>query len=266
MTWVGNRDDPDDDVHGVDCARTVEILSAAMDGEATDSEHQAAEAHLDECVDCRDRQRAMLAVTRAVRVTPAEPSPDVVASVLPAWRPRLLDRLRGHRGRPVRTVLRALLGAVALVQLVVAVRLLTGNGAHVHVDPVAGMPMPHVNHETGAWNAAVAVALGWVAVRARHARAHLPVLLSFGGVLAGISVFDLVLGNVTPARIATHVPVLVGLLLVAGLAVVRDEERRPGAPVAGEPGEPERAEVGDVGSPPVERRRPSPPAAQRRSA
>lgn len=254
-------------MQGVDCARTVEILSAGMDGEAADSEHRAAEQHLSGCADCRERRRAMLAVTRAVRVTPAEPAPDVTDSVLPAWRPGPLDRLRGHRGRPVRAALRALLGVVALVQLAVAIALLTGHGVHVQLDATA-TPGPHVSHETGAWNAAVAVALGWVAVRARHARAHLPVLLSFAGVLAALSAFDLVLGHVGPARLLSHLPVLLGLLLVAGLAVLHCEQGRPEVPTARAPDEPTwagadapepvRAEDEQHGSPP--------PAACRKTA
>ncbi len=264
----GNRDGGPDDLQGVDCASTAEILSAEMDGEASDAECRSAHAHLRGCADCRAHHSRMIAVTRAVRVAPVQVGPDVAASVLPGLRPRLLDRLRGSRGRSVRTALRILLGVVALLQLAVAVRLLTGNATSVHVDPAAGMPMPHVNHETGAWNAAVAVALGWVALRTRHAGAHLPVLAGFAGVLAGVSAFDLVLDNVGPARLLTHLPVFLGLLLVTGLAVLRSEEGRPRTPVAGRPddGVVTRTRVTATSGDVPASRSPTPPAAHRRSA
>ncbi|MDR7303696.1 zf-HC2 domain-containing protein [Haloactinomyces albus] len=223
------------DRNRVDCVETTETLSAELDGEASEEERLAAEAHLGGCADCRQHYEAMAAITRSARLLPVEPGPDVTASVLPAWQPRLLDRLRGRAGRRLRLMLRGMLALVAAVQLLVALLQVTGTGVSVHANPAPGGTMPHISHETGAWNAAIAVALGWVALRAQHAAAHLPLLFSFACVLFGLSGFDLVLGNVSTARVASHLPILFGVLLVAGLAVLRSEESGPDTPRAKRP-------------------------------
>ncbi|WP_182545948.1 zf-HC2 domain-containing protein [Halosaccharopolyspora lacisalsi] len=252
------------DEHRVDCTTTAEILSAELDGEAGERERSAAEAHLESCASCRDHYGDMMTITRAVRVMPVESGPDVTEVVLPAWRPRWRDRVRGPAGDRLRRVLRGLLGVVALVQLWVAFAQVTGFGVDVYPGS-AGAPMSHVDHETGAWNAAIAVALGWIAFRARYAAAHLPVLASFGCLLTGLCVWDLVLGQVSIARVVSHLPVLLGLLLVTGLAAVRDERGRPDTPTAGRPESPEQAVETD-GSAAVSGSAPAPPAAYRETA
>lgn len=248
----------------MDCTTTTEILSAALDGEAAEAERLAAEEHLEGCPDCLRWYEAVANITRSVRIMPVEPGPDVTDSALAAWRPRLLDRLRGHEGRWVRTVLRVLLAVVASTQFAMAVAQVAGAGVNVQADPAAGGPMPHVAHETGAWNAAIAVALGWIAFRARHAGAHLPVLLAFTGTLTALSALDLFAGHVGMARVLSHLPVLLGLVLVAVLAVLRDEEDSPGVPQAGRPDALEHGS-GQVASPVVSGSVP-PPVAYRRSA
>lgn len=230
---VGNRGGRQDDKHRVNCATTTEVLSAGLDGEAGETERLAAEEHLAGCADCRRWYAEVTTLTRSVRVMPVDSGPDVTEVVLPAWRPRRRDRLRGRAGRRLRGTLRALLAAVALVQFGMAVLQITGAGVDVYGNPVPGAPMPHVDHETGAWNAAVAVAMAWVAARARHAAAHLPVLVSFGCVLAGLCLLDLGAGQVGVARVLSHLPVLLGILLVAGLAALHSEQVRPGSPSAG---------------------------------
>ncbi|RCW41037.1 putative anti-sigma-YlaC factor YlaD [Halopolyspora algeriensis] len=255
------------DQNRVDCLETTEILSAELDGEAGEEEWLAAEAHLDGCADCRQRYEAMTAITRSVRLLPAEPGPDVTASVLPAWQPRRLDRLRGRAGRRLRMVLRGMLALVAAVQLLVALLQLTGMGVSVHTGPAFRGTMPHISHETGAWNAAIAVALGWVALRAHHATAHLPVLLSFACVLFGLSGFDLVLDNVSTARVASHLPILLGVLLVAGLAVLRSEESGPDIPQARRPEQSTDIDGDEAPEPVVlRRRRSAPPSARHRES
>lgn len=228
----------------MDCVTSVEILSADLDGAATTEERRRARLHVDGCASCRDWYREATALTRAVRVMPAEPGPDVTEAVLPALRPSRLDRLRGARGRPLRLGLRWLLGLVALLQFGTAVLYLTGAGAQVLPGASHGT-VPHVDHETGAWNAALAVVLIWVALRSRHAAAQLPVLASFTGVLGGLCLLDLLTDRVGLGRVLSHVPVLLGLALVAVLAVLRGPERFPGFPETGYAG----AESDEAGEP-----------------
>ncbi|MGJ7908580.1 zf-HC2 domain-containing protein [Actinopolyspora sp. H202] len=205
---------------------SVEILSAELDGAATEEQRRLVRQHLAGCAACERRRAGFDELHRAVRIMPAEPGPDVTGAVLPALRPRLLDRLRGEAGRRPRTALRWLLALVAVVQLGVALLQLTGVGIRVGAE-TARSTMPHLDHETGAWNAAVAVALAWVALRARHAAAHLPVLASFTGVLAAMCLVDLVAGRVGPERVISHLPVLLGLVLVAVLALLHGSDGVP---------------------------------------
>ncbi|PRW63724.1 hypothetical protein CEP50_08915 [Actinopolyspora mortivallis] len=248
----------------MDCVTSVEILSAELDDAATEQESGSAHRHLRGCASCRDWYREATALTRAVRVMPAESGPDVTEAVLPALRPRTLDRLRGARGEPLRVVLRCLLVAVALVQLGLGVLQLTGLGVRVLPGGTAET-VPHVDHETGSWNTALAVALLWVALRARHAVALLPMLGSFTGVLGGLCLLDLFSERVGVGRVLSHTPVLLGLVLVAALAVLREPEGFPGRPLAAAPaGEADtstptvaeftRRDTGDGGDTPVAHR------------
>ncbi|SDK45641.1 Predicted anti-sigma-YlaC factor YlaD, contains Zn-finger domain [Actinopolyspora mzabensis] len=239
---AGNQREVTDDQHGVDCVTSVEILSAELDGAATEEQRRLVRQHLAGCAACERRRAGFEELHRAVRIMPAEPGPDVTETVLPALRPRLLDRLRGAAGRRPRTALRWLLALVAAVQLGVALLQLTGVG--VRVGDGARSTMPHLDHETGAWNAAVAVALAWVALRAGHAAAQLPVLASFTGVLGAMCLVDLITGRVGPERVISHLPVLLGLVLVAVLALLHGSD---GVPAAGSrsPGDGAEREVAE---------------------
>src|SRR5204863_5827888 len=128
-------------------------------------------------------------VTRLVRVAPAEPVPDLSAAVLAA-----AGTLR--RIRPGELLVRAGLGLLALAQALLAWPLLAGHDALAH--------SVHSAHETGAWNAALAVAVGWIAMRPRHAAGLLPLLAAFGVVITIESVADLRTGHVDASRASTH--------------------------------------------------------------
>ncbi|WP_192827176.1 zf-HC2 domain-containing protein [Actinopolyspora erythraea] len=246
---------------------SVEILSAELDGATTEEESRRARRHLEGCAECRLRHDRFRALHRAVRVMPAESGPDVTDAVLPALRPRRLDRLRGEAGGRARVLLRWALALVAVLQLAVALLQLTGVEIRVGAE-TARTTMPHIDHETGAWNAAVAVGLAWVALRARHAAAHLPVLASFTGVLGALCLLDLLTGRVGFERVVSHLPVLLGLVLVAVLALLNGPHGTPApaarassdtGPGAGEVPEPAEAEVEPLRSSP-------PPVARRESA
>src|SRR6266511_2568191 len=69
--------------------------------------------------------------------------------------------------------------------------------------------------------AALAVAVGWTAVRPRHAAGLLPLLAAFGAVLTVTSVADLRGGQVDLQRVSTHVLVWCAVALLAALIWVR---------------------------------------------
>src|SRR5699024_109095 len=208
---------------------------------------------------CDQRQGAAGNHDRRMRLAPATPTESTANTDLAA---RVLPNVQLPRPRRWPTVLRLALVAVALAQLGIATANLAGPlGLHTAMSASA-----HMGHEITAFNLAFGIALLVIAVNPRRASGHVPVLASFLLVLAATSAIDLSSGDVGWARLATHVPIVVGLLLAAALTRVPTTPPGPdntpahwdtptwGTPAASattaEPGGP-----GDVRSPP-------PPVAQ----
>ena len=244
------------------CDDVREQLSAALDGEADlDAAPRSVRHHLAECTACTHWADEAARLNRLLRISPAvEEDPGFAEAVLAQVR---LPR-RGRWLLPLRVAL----GLVALAQLVIGVTSLIGP-----LGMSAGMPMPgsaHVNHEEAAFNIAFGIALVMVAWNGRRAAAQVPVLGAFVLILAISSAFDLVDGNVTWPRLATHLPIVLGLLLAA--AIGRITFREPGPRL--EAARPRRNWVGRTGvaslgdiEPPMRRRdRSLPPPAARRDA
>lgn len=193
------------------CEQYRDAISARLDGEDPGLPDASLDAHLAACPDCASWAAAARRVTRLVRVGPAEPVPDLTAAVLAAAGPPR------RRLRPGELLVRAGLGLVALGQLLLSWPSLLGQDSMAQTM--------HGAHESGAWNAALAVALGWVAVRPRHAAGLVPLLAALLAGLVGVSLPDLVHGYVDPGRLSTHLLVGCGLGLVATLAWVRRDPR-----------------------------------------
>jgi predicted anti-sigma-YlaC factor YlaD len=193
------------DCNGVNCERYREAASARLDGEPLSLPAAALEDHLAACSDCAGWLATAERAGRALRISGLTP-PDLSAQILHrvvlpasrlAWRRRLL---------------RAGLAALGFVQWALAMPALFGDNPGVR----AGMPMgAHAAHESAAWNLAMGVAFLAVAVKPARAVGTLPILGTFVGVLAVLSVPDLLAGAVGTARLASHAGVLAGLVLVA---------------------------------------------------
>lgn len=215
----GNSDGSADDCMGVDCDTYREALSALLDGERSPIPEAQVEDHVAECPACRSWQLRATALTRALRLRPAEPTPDLVQSVLDAAGP-LLRRRRARRWP------RVLLGGVAVCQVALgaAQALGWGHGDHQHAtgEWMAG----HLFNESTSWNLALGLGMLWTAWRVRASSGLLPVLTAFLLVLTGFSTGDLVGGAVTVERLATHGLLVLGLVLL--VVVHRDRARRPG--------------------------------------
>lgn len=228
MPHAGNSWARATDWNHVECSSVREALSAVMDGEAPGTDAASLQAHLDHCADCLRWRDAAARLDRMVRISPvAQPEPDLSE--------RVLDQVRlPARRRRWHYPLRAALLLVALVQLAVGVaNLVLPLGLH------AGMlPSMHMSHEVAAFNVAFAALLMITAMRPSHARAHVPILAVFLLVLVSVSVFDLVDGAVSWTRLATHAPILVGLLLATALARTTHPPSSPGtdADRSGQPG------------------------------
>jgi predicted anti-sigma-YlaC factor YlaD len=79
---------------------------------------------------------------------------------------------------------------------------------------LAGATMAHFSHESAAWNFAIGVAFLWAAAVSRPAGGLVPVIGAFTGLLTVLSVADLLAGRVDATRLAGHLVVAAGLLLL----------------------------------------------------
>lgn len=195
----------------MDCTRARESISAAIDGEdSASAARPVIEAHLHDCAACRRWVEDVEHIDRLVRLAPApDLEPDLVPGVLACIRlPRFGRRIRA---------LRAALCVTAIVQVAIG---LAGFADTIGMS-THGMSMPaHMSHELVAFNIAFGVALLIVAVRVDRARSQVPTLTAFVAVLGVVSVLDLAAGEVELARLATHIPIVVGLLLSACVAQI----------------------------------------------
>ncbi|HVW41372.1 MAG TPA: zf-HC2 domain-containing protein [Amycolatopsis sp.] len=189
----------------MDCATAREAISAALDGEDPGVEAAALDSHVRTCADCATWQHEAAAVSRLVRIDRAGDSPDVTDEVLdhfvPPRKPAPVDRPRWALGFAALSQFSIVVSQLFLPQQV-------GGGMSV-------APSSHMEHEAVAFNFAVGIVLLWVTARPRRARSQLPVLLSFAAVLMVLSLLDVLQGNVGWSRLATHLPLLLGVVCTA---------------------------------------------------
>ena len=185
------------------CDRFREAASARLDGEPLGMSASALDAHLAGCPDCARWLDLASRATRLARLD-VTPVPDLSRPIL--------DGIVLPAGRVLRRrlVLRIALGLAGLAQLAIGLPALTGDSI--------GMAMSaHGAHEAAAWNLAIGVAFLAAALLPRCAAGLIPLLGTFALVLGALSVRDLAAGSVTPGRLATHLAVLIGLVLLIAL-------------------------------------------------
>jgi predicted anti-sigma-YlaC factor YlaD len=203
------------------CDQYRESASARFDREARRVTDAALDAHLAGCPECAGWYAAAQRVSGLVRAARAEPVPDLSTAVLAATLPAREGAPGARRGRirPGELLVRAGLGLLAVGQILLAAPALAGHDALAH--------SLHSSHETGAWNLALAVAFGWIALRPRHAAGLLPLLAAFAAVVTMTSIPDLHAGRVPPDRVSTHALVWCAAALVAALIWMRRQAEPP---------------------------------------
>jgi predicted anti-sigma-YlaC factor YlaD len=199
------------------CEDCRDSISARMDGEDPGVAPEAVERHLAGCAACRAFVDRAAHVTRLARIRPVEDHPDVLPGLLAALdageaRPTPQRGWRAVARDAVRVAL-AVLGvgqlALALSGIVVAI------GAEGGPNRLGGASMAHLSHESAAWNLALGVAFICAASGAtRRAGGLVPVIGAFVALLVALSAMDLIAGHVEAGRLAGHVPVIVGLVLL----------------------------------------------------
>lgn len=257
----------------VDCETCREALSARLDGEAEPAPAGDVDAHVAGCAACRAWQGDAAALTRSLRLRPAEATPDLLDAVLGAAAAQgapgtpggaVSDEAvpggAGEPGGPADGAAarggtgpgstrgwypRAALAGVAVAQITLGLAqvLGTGSGADGHgAHGVVGGS--HLFNESTAWNLALGLGLLWTALRPRATTGMLPVLSGFVVVLGAFSAQDLAAGQATVQRVTSHAILVLGLLL---LVVVHRGRRDPRGDRAADP-LPEAPDSGGTGS------------------
>lgn len=213
-----NSKRPASDTLGVDCSDYRDALSARIDGEHEPLSPEVVDRHLAECFSCKRWNRDAVEVSRALRVRPAESTPDLTEAILDAT---------AATGRGARRWPRVLLACVAVCQLALGLMQLVGLGhAPMHGESMSG----HLFNESTSWNIALGLGLLFSAIRTRISTGLVPVLGAFLVVLTGFSALDLVHGAVPASRLLSHGFLVLGLVLL--LLVRRDRERETPEPSA----------------------------------
>lgn len=216
----------------IDCEQVREALSAGMDGEQAPAGvgQRALGDHLARCGGCRRWLEEAEAVNRLYRLRPAPVVPDLSATVLAAVGEGGAGRGRrpfGEQGKnhgPNSRWERSSLSRLALV-LVGLAQLGFALPALV-LGAYRGAP-PHVSHELGALD--VALAAGFVFAATRPASAWGVAVVAAAAAL-GLSITGLVgiaAGTTTWTLEAPHLLVLAGMLLAGAVA------RSPSSPPIG---------------------------------
>lgn len=204
------------------CDECREAISAQLDGEEPPGDERSVAAHLEGCPQCRLFADRAAHVTRLARTGLAEPGPDLVRAVLAAAPPP-----PRHRTDPV---LRVALDAVGVGQLALALTAVVGAAGAPHGSELAGASTVHLANESTAWNVALGIAFLWAAaVRADRLSGLVPVLGAFVGVLACLSVLDLVGGRVEVQRLVGHLLAVAGLVLILWRRRIRPDRGGRGA-------------------------------------
>jgi predicted anti-sigma-YlaC factor YlaD len=184
-------------MESIDCGTIREALSARADGEASSDDIAVTEAHLGHCAGCRRFAADMERVDRMVRIRPAEPVPNLVASVTSRVRPARLGR--GGWLRPA-------LAWVAVVMLIQSLpALLFGE---------ASGTSPHLARHLGAFGAALAIGFAYAAWKPHRAFGLLPFTAALVATTSVSIVADIVTGSRTPLAELIHVTELAGLALL----------------------------------------------------
>jgi predicted anti-sigma-YlaC factor YlaD len=188
-------------VTSVNCELARDLLSAAADGELLAKERGTLDAHVEQCPACRLRAQQIARLDRGVRIRPAEPVPDLVASVTARARPARLGR--GGWIRP----------ALAWVSIVILVR-----SAPALVLGETGGANTHVARHVGAFGVALAIGLAYAAWRPHRAFGLLPFTAALVGTVLLSALFDVLDGDRSALAESTHIGELIGLTLLWMLA------------------------------------------------
>jgi RNA polymerase sigma-70 factor (ECF subfamily) len=219
------------------CEVVRETLSALLDGERQQLPAQLVDAHLQSCRDCRGWLVGAAAQARRLASVEAGQVPDLAAQILAAAGVTSIARERRRRRWLASGYRRAGLVLVGVFQVGVALAQIGGAdfgmvSAHGHGSATGA----HLLHESTAWLLALGAAMIAAGIWTAAAAGVAAIAGVFSLALVGYVAVDAYSGQVTAARIVSHVPVLVGMVFALLVARERAGPRRSPAVGAEEAG------------------------------
>ncbi len=215
---------------GMRCDVAREALSARLDGERPQVLARQVDAHLESCRGCRSWLIGAAVQTRRLASLEPGQGPDLVDKIMAsigrepiAPHRRWMGALRSHYRRW------AVIG-VGLLQVAIAAAQISGIdfgmvSAHGH----GAMSGEHLLHESTAWLLALGLAMIAAGIWPVTAIGVAAITGVYSVALLSYVVVDAFSGKVTAARIASHVPILLGLVFTLLVAWERAGTRKPRA-------------------------------------
>jgi RNA polymerase sigma-70 factor (ECF subfamily) len=210
------------------CEVAREALSARLDGESQQVPAQRVDAHLGSCRNCRAWLIGVAVQTRRLASVEVNHGPDLVEKILasagvapfPPYRRWLRGLAVGYR--------RWALIAAGMVQIAVALAQIGGvDFGMVSTSGHGATTGAHLLHESTAWLLALGAAMVLAGIWTTAAVGVAAIAGAFAAVLVGYVAVDAWNGQVTPARMASHLPVLAGLVFALLVAGQRTGAKRP---------------------------------------
>jgi predicted anti-sigma-YlaC factor YlaD len=179
------------------CASFLDVISAALDGEATIEEEARLDRHLVGCASCRRFHDEAATLNRSVRLRSPAVDPAFVARVMADARPARLGR--GGWMRPVLAWCAIVVAVQSFVPLVFG----DSDGASAHTA-----------RHLGASGLALAVGLLYAAWRPHRAYGLLPFVGALFGATVIAAVVDMIDGDASAFAESTHLAELIGIVVL----------------------------------------------------
>jgi predicted anti-sigma-YlaC factor YlaD len=216
---------------GMRCEVAREALSARLDGERHEVPAQRVDAHLGSCPDCRAWLIGVAVQTRRLAAADMGHGPDLVDKIMANAPVAPIAPHRRWLHRLVSDYRRWALIAVGLLQVAVALAQIAGvDFGMVSTSGHGAATGMHLLHESTAWLLALGVAMVAAGIWTAAAAGVAAIAGAFAAALLGYVAVDAYDGEVTAARIASHLPLLAGVLFA--WLVARERAGRNKAGVA----------------------------------
>jgi len=212
---------------GMRCDVAREALSARLDGERPQVLAQQVDAHLEACRSCRAWLIGAAVQTRRLASIEPGQGPDLAEKILARAGQQSTAHHRGMRWLRSHYRRWGLIG-VGVFQVAIAAAQISGIdfgmvSAHMH----GAMSGEHLMHESTAWLLALGLAMVAAGIWPVTAIGVAAITGVYSLALLSYVVVDAFDGEVTATRIASHVPVLLGLVFTLLVARERAGSRRP---------------------------------------